>query len=412
MYYKKVGGSRNSYARLAFLNEMISGQDIHYIDDLMLYEKEPPLRFHQERCHMCLLGLKKSVYSGYYHLTANGYMEIYVTFERAAIRYLADHHLDGEIFLTLYQDKQIVVLFSLSEKSDVDAMDVARYLQDALQQLYQDTFLKDGVYCNQTFILKDPMTRAQIPANYKRLQGLTDLSIFLEAPGIFWPEMIREKRQRWPAEELRQLRRRLFNAVSDCDPTACAEALDRLLLNKVKSSFDLYLLGENLVSLKQFYEQVCNVYDIPIDGDMDHLFDQKRYPKIEHLAAKMQELFSTCMDPKIRKGQRYSRIVRESIQILKADLCRCDLSLTYVAEQINISPGYLSSAFNREVHSTIPQYILRLRIDKAKELLKDSRLNIGEIAASVGFANKRYFSGSFKRETGMTPKDYRTDHTL
>lgn len=407
MYYKKVGESRNSYTRLIFLNEMLSGQDIEYIDNLIEYEKEPPLRFNQEQCYIGLLGLKKVVYSGYYRLTTNEYMEIYVTFEQMAAAYFADHHLNGEIALTLYSDKQIAVIFSVSEKSDVTAMEIFKYLQDTLQQMYQETFLKDGIYGNQTFILTEPISRAQIPEYYQSLQKLSNLSYFLEKPGLVWREWIRQKRREAEPEEIRELRKQLFQAVNDCDKETCAEALEDLFLRKIKNSFDFYLLQENLVTLKRFYTQICNVYDIPMETDRNILFDGTRYPKIEQLKEAIQKAFFSCMDIDARKGQQYSRIVRECIQILKANYCRPDISLTYAAEQINISPSYLSSAFNREVQSNIARYIINLRMEKAKELLMDRRLNISEIAVAVGFENKRYFSEVFKKEMKMTPREFR-----
>lgn len=407
MYYKKVGESRNSYTRLIFLNEMLSGQDIDYIDNLIEYEKEPPLRFNQEQCYVGLLGLKKVVYSGYYRLTTNEYMEIYVTFEQMAAAYFAAHHLDGEIVLTLYSDKQIAVIFSVCEKSDVTAMEVYKYLQDTLQQMYQETFLKDGIYCNQTFILTEPVSRAQIPEYYQRLQKMSNLSYFLEEPGLVWQEWIEQKKQEAEPEEIRELGKQLFQAVNDCDKETCAEALRDLFLCKIKNSFDFYLLQENLVTLKRFYTQICNVYDIPMETDRNVLFDGTRYPKIEQLKEAIQEGFFSCMDIEARKGQQYSRIVRECIQILKANYCRPDISLTYAAEQINISPSYLSSAFNREVQSNIARYIINLRMEKAKELLMDRRLNISEIAVAVGFENKRYFSELFKQEMKMTPREFR-----
>lgn len=407
MYYKKVGESRNSYTRLIFLNEMLSGQDIEYIDNLIEYEKEPPLRFNQEQCYIGLLGLKKVVYSGYYRLTTNEYMEIYVTFEQMAAAYFADHHLNGEIALTLYSDKQIAVIFSVSEKSDVTAMEIFKYLQDTLQQMYQETFLKDGIYGNQTFILTEPISRAQIPEYYQSLQKLSNLSYFLEKPGLVWQEWIQQKRREAEPEEIRELRKQLFQAVNDCDKETCAEALEDLFLRKIKNSFDFYLLQENLVTLKRFYTQICNVYDIPMETDRNILFDGTRYPKIEQLKEAIQKAFFSCMDIDARKGQQYSRIVRECIQILKANYCRPDISLTYAAEQINISSSYLSSAFNREVQSNIARYIINLRMEKAKELLMDRRLNISEIAVAVGFENKRYFSEVFKKEMKMTPREFR-----
>lgn len=273
--------------------------------------------------------------------------------------------------------------------------------------MYQETFLKDGIYGNQTFILTEPISRAQIPEYYQSLQKLSNLSYFLEKPGVVWREWIQQKRREAEPEEIRELRKQLFQAVNDCDKETCAEALEDLFLCKIKNSFDFYLLQENLVTLKRFYTQICNVYDIPMETDRNILFDGTRYPKIEQLKEAVQKAFFSCMDIDARKGQQYSRIVRECIQILKANYCRPDISLTYAAEQINISPSYLSSAFNREVQSNIARYIINLRMEKAKELLMDRRLNISEIAVAVGFENKRYFSEVFKKEMKMTPREFR-----
>lgn len=334
-------------------------------------------------------------------------MEIYVTFEQMVTEYFAVHHMGGEICLTLYFDKQIAVIFSVSEKSDVTEEDVFEYLQDTMQKLYEDSFLKDGIYCNQTFVLKNPVTREEIPESYRKLQEMSKISFFLDKPGIIWPEYIEEKKTIPDTEEIRQIRMRLFQAINNCDRDSCQMILEELFLGKIKSSFDFYLLEENLISLKRFYEQIYNVYDIPMPKERNALFDAKRYPKIEQLTEKILEAFGDCMDNENRKGRRYSRIVRECIHILKANFCRPDISLTYVAEQLNISPGYLSSSFNKEVHSNIARYVIKLRIEKAKELLRDNRMNIGEIADAVGFENKRYFSQRFKQETRMTPKEYR-----
>lgn len=52
-------------------------------------------------------------------------------------------------------------------------------------------------------------------------------------------------------------------------------------------------------------------------------------------------------------------------------------------------------------------YVTELRINKAKELLKDDTMKIGEISASVGFNDMRYFAKIFKKYMGVTPSDYR-----
>lgn len=83
-----------------------------------------------------------------------------------------------------------------------------------------------------------------------------------------------------------------------------------------------------------------------------------------------------------------------------------DIYLTSISEFTNVNPTSLSSDFNREVKMSISEFISKLRIKKAKELLK-SELTLNEIIEQVGFTNVRYFSDIFKKETLMTPLAYR-----
>lgn len=122
-------------------------------------------------------------------------MEIYVTFEQMVTEYFAVHHMGGEICLTLYFDKQIAVIFSVSEKSDVTEEDVFEYLQDTMQKLYEDSFLKDGIYCNQTFVLKNPVTREEIPESYRKLQEMSKISFFWTNRESYGPNILRRKKQ-------------------------------------------------------------------------------------------------------------------------------------------------------------------------------------------------------------------------
>lgn len=83
------------------------------------------------------------------------------------------------------------------------------------------------------------------------------------------------------------------------------------------------------------------------------------------------------------------------------------ISTKFVAEMFGFTPAYLSTIF-REYKSVTPaDYIIRLRIDKAKELLAaDSKCKIKEIAAFVGYEDSLYFSKVFKKATGMSPKQF------
>lgn len=87
-----------------------------------------------------------------------------------------------------------------------------------------------------------------------------------------------------------------------------------------------------------------------------------------------------------------------------------DLSLSSVAKSVFISPTYLSMLFKKRLGITFSDYVIGLRIAKAKELLRLSNLRTYEVAARTGYSDPQYFSGCFKKHTGFTPTEYRQQH--
>jgi AraC-like DNA-binding protein len=84
-----------------------------------------------------------------------------------------------------------------------------------------------------------------------------------------------------------------------------------------------------------------------------------------------------------------------------------DLSLAGLAENCHCNPTYLSFVFKEKTGQGINEYIRRIRIEKAKELLDITNHTIGQIAGEVGFSDLTYFCRVFRRECGMSPRAYR-----
>ena len=87
-----------------------------------------------------------------------------------------------------------------------------------------------------------------------------------------------------------------------------------------------------------------------------------------------------------------------------------DIDVNILCCIIKYSRSYLSRVFKAEAGITIPEYLNKIRIRHAKELLENSPLSIKEVASSVGITDPFYFSKVFKKETGYSPKDYRNIH--
>lgn len=106
-------------------------------------------------------------------------------------------------------------------------------------------------------------------------------------------------------------------------------------------------------------------------------------------------------------GSQYKSLLKQVVDYIDRNFQREDISLNRVAKEVNISPNYLSAVFSQEMGTTFVEYLTGKRMEKARELLRNSDLRSGEIAAAVGYKDSHYFSFLFKKTQGCTPRDYR-----
>lgn len=87
-----------------------------------------------------------------------------------------------------------------------------------------------------------------------------------------------------------------------------------------------------------------------------------------------------------------------------------ELDVQTLCDYVNYSRSYLSRVFHKETGFTIPEYINKIRMENAMELLRETPLPLREIATSVGIHDSFYFSKLFKKYTGRTPREFRLAH--
>ncbi|NLI20004.1 MAG: helix-turn-helix domain-containing protein [Clostridiales bacterium] len=81
-----------------------------------------------------------------------------------------------------------------------------------------------------------------------------------------------------------------------------------------------------------------------------------------------------------------------------------------VAAEFHLAPEYLAKLFKKKTDQSLKDAIREYRVEQAKRMLRDPEVRVGDVAGAVGFDSFSYFSTIFKRETGMTPQEYRRDH--
>lgn len=103
---------------------------------------------------------------------------------------------------------------------------------------------------------------------------------------------------------------------------------------------------------------------------------------------------------------RASKIAQDAKRIIDAGYMK-EISVEEIADQFQISVTYFNRIFKQFYEVTGKEYIINVRVEKAKEYLKNPNVSIKEAGAMVGYGDSNYFSRIFKKKTGLTPIEYR-----
>ncbi|ORC34313.1 DNA-binding response regulator [Marispirochaeta aestuarii] len=104
---------------------------------------------------------------------------------------------------------------------------------------------------------------------------------------------------------------------------------------------------------------------------------------------------------------RHNGIIRKAKNYIAENYMSQDMSLNTVASFVYVSPNHFSTIFSQEAGETFIEYLTNTRIENAKRLLSCSAMKCSDIAYEVGYSDPHYFSFIFKKNTGISPRDYR-----
>lgn len=120
----------------------------------------------------------------------------------------------------------------------------------------------------------------------------------------------------------------------------------------------------------------------------------------------LQKLEEVCRQVANRREEQSESIISKAKTYIDQNFLR-ELTLDEVSRSVNISPYYFSKLFKEESGENFIEYLTRVRITRAKELLKNPELSIKEICVMSGYSDPNYFSRIFKKQEDLTPSEYR-----
>ncbi|MDV2993808.1 MAG: HTH-type transcriptional activator RhaR [Chroococcidiopsis sp. SAG 2025] len=140
---------------------------------------------------------------------------------------------------------------------------------------------------------------------------------------------------------------------------------------------------------------------LEIDGKNSHLYaDSLAHALVVHLLSRYS---TNSRQIKTVTGSFTQQQWQQIVDYIEANLDR-NMSLTQLAEIVRLSPYHFAHLFKKSTNISPHQYLIRCRIERAKQLIVIGNLSLAAIAQTVGFASQGHFTYHFKRLVGVTPK--------
>ncbi|BFT74768.1 AraC family transcriptional regulator [Paenibacillus sp. P36] len=103
----------------------------------------------------------------------------------------------------------------------------------------------------------------------------------------------------------------------------------------------------------------------------------------------------------------HKQLIHKVMDELRDQIGEKAITVASLAENVNVSPRYLSQLFMKYTGFSLREYITRVRMDRARFLLSETSMNITEVASALGFTDVYHFSKMFKSHNGAPPSSFR-----
>lgn len=129
---------------------------------------------------------------------------------------------------------------------------------------------------------------------------------------------------------------------------------------------------------------------------------------VEQTKDYIKKLFAVAIELREQTTiHKYESVLKKAKNFMEENYEKDEISLNTVAAEVNLSPSHFSTIFGQEMGETFIEHLTRIRMEKAKELLRTTNMRTTDIAYEVGYRDAHYFSNLFKKTQGCTPREYR-----
>jgi two-component system response regulator YesN len=399
-YLQNVYDRQNSQLRKSRLSAVLTDSDLHAADEIFLNFGS---RFRNgESAGLLLLNIYDEHNAEYEN---SGKEKDLIRF---SVCNIAEELLGqlGPAETTLLSGEKIAVLVALPESvTESDVREMAEELAKKSAGLLNISL--------SVFFAITVCDRQSLNATYRKLNALTRYRLIFGPDCVFGAEDLSE-RQKTVAEYPKETEKSLLDAISRADSADAAEYLDRFLSEAEKGSADGFLSAVTQLglTLRDYVRKINEHKLVKISADFEPI---RRLPEAEskkQIRGMLSELIEeiTGQIPYDTK-QKNSTIVDTVCHYVDENYTSRDLCSKFLASMMGISVGYLNMLFKESMACGVCEYINRVRLEHAQELVLHTNQQISRIIESCGLETSSFYR-LYKARFGVSPKEQRMQQKL
>ena len=329
----------------------------------------------------------------------NGVSNIYLIYGRLRA-VLRENGWDGNVFLIKEDNsKQVGVLMSAVQDAAVPSKEAAQKLYAAFLEI-----TLSNRYISTSFV--GPYSGyEQIHQAFLDARALNDLLYFGVRDRVITKEFYDQTIRPCDSSVILANVRRMLNMICSGTRAKALRQAEYLIDSLLRPSYSM----QNFKLVKSIcadYRAMMNtVYSDCValpDRDADLIWQLDSYK--DSLLDSINQFFD-----QIGSRKRYSSTILHALNLIHRNYTT-QISLAQLSEYLYINPSSLSSEFNAEVGVSLSEYIGNLRLAHAKRLLTETNETVPEIARQSGYSSAKYFREVFKKQTNLSPQQYREQH--
>jgi two-component system response regulator YesN len=169
-----------------------------------------------------------------------------------------------------------------------------------------------------------------------------------------------------------------------------------------------YLIGDIIMSASKIIEELGGqLLDV-----IPSLSKEKKIMAIissrQAFASEVRSILEAVIDFRDSKiSGKYHLLIQKAKHYIDRHFADPDISLHSVANEVNMSPNHFSTIFSQGKGETFIEYLTSVRLERSKELLATTEMKSADIGYEVGFGDPHYFSFIFKKNMGLSPREFR-----